>query len=279
VNQPRTAYLFDVDGVLTNPETKRIELPGVFDELVRLLENLEPVGLNTGRSLDFISQVLDPIESRISDIKLLRNFFAIGEKGGVRIVYNELGQRITHVDYGISVAGVIQEEVRSLIKAKYSKTMFYDETKQTMVSIELLPVEQMNGLTFKDFKVAQKQLTAELHELLAKYCLESELRVDPTRIATDIENVHAGKALGARQCLGLLRERKINPEHVLVFGDSTSDYDMAEELYRVGLSVEFVFVGGRDLLDGKNKNDFLITFTKAHCDHGTLEYLKGIQLP
>ena len=86
----------------------------------------------------------------------------------------------------------------------YCDTMFYDETKQTMISVELLSAEQMKETSFEDFKAAQKQLTIELHTLLASYHLDGDLRVDPTRIATDIENVHVGKALGARQFVKLL---------------------------------------------------------------------------
>lgn len=274
MNQPYTAYLFDVDGVLTNPETKRVEQPDIFDELAKLLERSHPVGLITGRSLAFINPLLDRFESAITDMTLLGNFFAIGEKGGVRIVYNDNGQRVMHVDHGISVPSVIQEEVRSLVDAKYFETMFYDETKQTMISVELLPIEKMKGLSFEDFKVAQKKLTVELHIILAKYCLDRQLRVDPTRIATDIENVHAGKGLGARQFLALLQQKRIQPEHALVFGDSISDYDMAEELHKRGLLVEFIFVGEREALETKDTGDFIVSFTQGHCDKGTIEYLK-----
>jgi hypothetical protein len=90
-----------------------------------------------------------------------------------------------------------------------------------------------------------------------------------------MQNVHVGKALGARQFVELLRERGIGPRRFLVFGDSISDYDMAKELHRLGLLVEFVFVGGRELLDAKNTEAFLVTFTQGDCDEATIEYLKA----
>jgi hypothetical protein len=148
--QPHTAYLFDIDGVLTNPESKRVEQAEMLAQLVKRLERLEPVGVNTGRSLDFImEQVLDPIESRIIDKKLVRHFFAIGEKGGACIVYNEDNQSIMQVDNSISVPEIIRAEVKFIVsQEKYSDTMFYDDTKKTMVSGRIAPTREHEGEIF-----------------------------------------------------------------------------------------------------------------------------------
>ena len=65
---PRTAWLFDVDGVLTDPERKIVAESALFDELIRRLTHGEPVGLNTGRSAEFIvAAVLDPLERHAPD--------------------------------------------------------------------------------------------------------------------------------------------------------------------------------------------------------------------
>ena len=43
------AWIFDVDGVITNPIEKRVTLSKIVDELIRRLKKNEPIGLNTGR--------------------------------------------------------------------------------------------------------------------------------------------------------------------------------------------------------------------------------------
>ena len=270
MHYPQRAYLFDVDGVLTNLTAKRVEQEALFDELVKRLERGEPIGLNTGRSLEFIiEQVLTPLEARLKGIHLLQNLFAIGEKGAMWITYDENGVRTTYIDESISVPRVIKDEVRELMgQTPYSDTMFYDKTKQTMVSTELRP-----GKTVAEFQEIQKQVAVALQEILVRHGLQDKFRVDSTGIAIDIENVRAGKALGARRFVELLQKRGIDPKKYFGFGDSTSDYDMHEELQRLGINAQFVFVGEPEYLAGKLPKG--VIFTKQPYDRGTLKFLQN----
>lgn len=274
INQPKTAYLFDIDGVLTDPQAKRVELPEIFDELIKRLKQGFQIGLNTGRSLDFIiKEILDPLESKITDKKLLHNIIAIGEKGAAWITYDEKGDRTIRINENITVQQYIQSEVKKLInKQPYSETMFYDDTKRTMISIEELPVDRRIG-THEVFKTAQNQLKKELHNLLTRHKLNEVLKIDPTRIATDIQNKHVGKALGARKFVEIMKERGIDPQKYLCFGDSASDHEMFEELLRLGKQTQFIFVGGREHLTGKDLDG--VIFTDQHVDKGTLEFLQN----
>lgn len=268
---PQTAWLFDVDGVLTDPQAKRITQPEIFDELIKRLEKREPIGLNTGRSLEFIiSKILDPLEASLKEKNLLRNIIAVGEKGAAWITYDDNGTKMVNVDPNISVPQKIQDQIRELIdKTPYSDTMFYDETKRTMVSVELKPDK-----TIAEFKKPQQELISALQILLKKYHLEDVLKIDPTRICTDLENKHVGKAFGARKFVELLREMRIEPQEYIGFGDSASDYEMFEELIHLNKKAHFVFVGGKEHLTGK-KDFALITFTEHLFDKGTLEYLQS----
>jgi len=267
---PKRAYLFDVDGVLTNPEAKKIEQKEIFDELIKRLQEGEPIGLNTGRSLEFmILEVLQPLESKITEKVLLKNVFAIGEKGSAWITYDSHGVRTVRVDKLTSVPQAVQDEVKVLLeKPIYKNVMFYDETKLTMVSVEL-----KHGKSIVEFQNPQKELTQELQILLMRHGLQSQLKIDPTRIATDIENVHVGKALGARRFVEILTERGILPEEYIGFGDSISDYDMLTELEKLQKKVSFVYVGDKTDLQGKDATN--VIFTKKLLDHGTLEYLQS----
>ncbi len=274
IKQPPVAYLFDVDGVLTNPETKQVEHPEIFDELIKRLQQGIPIGLNTGRSSDFmIEQILDPLESRITDKKLLQYIIAIGEKGAVSTVYGNDGKLFIEIDRNISIPQVIQNSARALVSQRpYSETMLFDETKRTMVTIEIRRPFNMKNKSFDDFKTAQKQLAQELNVLLAQHHLAQDLKIDQTRNATDIENKQVGKALGARRFIEILEERGIYPRKYLGFGDSPSDYAMHEELKRLNKQTRFIYVGKQEDLSGKDQTG--VIFTQQQVDKGTLKFLR-----
>lgn len=76
------AWLFDIDGVITHPEQKRVTEPRIIDEIIKRLQAGEPVALVTGRSLSWmIDRVVSPLEQKVNDKSLLTNFFGLGEKG------------------------------------------------------------------------------------------------------------------------------------------------------------------------------------------------------
>jgi hydroxymethylpyrimidine pyrophosphatase-like HAD family hydrolase len=267
--EPATAWLFDVDGVLTDPERKAITEPAILDELARRLQAGEPVGLNTGRSLDFLArEVLSPLEQRMRDKSSLQNMIAIGERGGVWVVFDADGALRSHVDSSIPASQSLQRDVRALLqRPEFAEVMFYDETKQIMISTEL-----MAGKSVAEYEAPQRLLVAELRELLARHHLERDFSIDPTRIATDLEHRELGKARGARMFVEMLEARGIHPRTYLCFGDSLSDYDMLAELVRLQRDVELIFVADSALLDGEDTR--LVTFVRPFFDKGTLRYLQ-----
>ena len=265
------AWLFDVDGVITNPEQKKVTEPAILDEIAKRLKTQEPVALVTGRSIDFMRErVIDPLIERVGDSSLLQNFLAMGEKGGVWITYDQGGSPQEHVDENISVPKTLQDEVRRLIHDEFSNLMFYDESKKTMISTEM-----HDGTNLEDYHAQQKILNQKLEELVKEHGLEESLEVDPTTIATDIQNKHVGKDFAARRVLAWLKERGIKPAQFITMGDSKSDVPMAQEIYDQGVPVTFVFVGKEsDRADIERRNlPFPVTFTKAQYEKGTLEYL------
>ena len=90
----------------------------------------------------------------------------------------------------------------------------------------------------------------------------------------DLENKQVGKALGTRKFIELLGGMGIKPQEYICFGDSASDYEMFEELSRLGKKSQFVFVGGKEHLTGEKKLSS-VTFTDQLVDKGTLEYLQS----
>jgi len=268
--QTKRAYLFDVDGVLTSPEAKRVEQAEIFDQLAKRLLGGHPVGLNTGRALEFvIEEVLQPLEKKLDGNPLLQNLFAIGEKGATWITYNEKNQRIAVVDASISVPKELQQDVKELVsQPPYADVMFCDETKKTMLTVELL-----SGKTIAEFEEPQRMLTEALKQLLLKHNLVDTLKIDAGHIATDIENKYVGKNLGAKRFVDLLEEKGLHPEEYRGFGDSRSDYDMYAELKKMGKKAVFVFVGRERALLGKSLEG--VIFTAQPDDKGTLEFLQN----
>jgi hypothetical protein len=266
----RVAWLFDVDGVLTDPERKVVTRPALFDELARRLRAGEPVGLNTGRSLEFVvERILEPLEAHVGERALLHRVIAIGEKGGAWVNYDADGVVEEQVDPDLAVPAELQVAVRTLVaRPPYDELMFYDETKRTMISTEL-----RDGMSVAEFTPLQVRLVAEMRELLARRGLTERFQIDPNRIATDIQHQHVGKALGAQRFVELLEGRSEVPERYICFGDSASDYEMLTGLLALGKRAELVFVGERELLSGKDAR--FVTFSELMCDEGTLEYLRG----
>lgn len=267
--RPATAWLFDVDGVLTDPEQKRVTRPALYDELIVRLARGEPVGLNTGRSLRFIEAVLAPLEERIGDRSLLHNLIAIGEKGGAGIAYDADGTRISHVDPRIAIPPALRDEVGALAaQPEFANLMFFDETKRTMISLEL-----REGCSVAEFAPRQRALVQALQCLLDREGWSERFYIDPNRIATDIQHRTTGKAFGTATFAEELERRRIEPERYLCFGDSAHDYEMLEALLRLGKRAELVFVGGAEMLRGKDTRH--VTFTALPCDAGTLSYLQS----
>src|SRR5690348_10164825 len=85
------AWIFDVDGVITNPQEKIISDVRLLDELIKRLKKKDIIALNTGRSLAWLRKnIIALLEKRLDDKNesrsLLNNFFVVGEKGACWIL-------------------------------------------------------------------------------------------------------------------------------------------------------------------------------------------------
>jgi hypothetical protein len=152
--------------------------------------------------------------------------------------------------------------------------MFLDRSKQTMITVEMT-----DGWSVEDFQRKQVELLPELRTLIEQLGLARRVRIDATRIAIDIEHPLANKGMGARRFVQFLQERSIEPKRFIAFGDSDSDCEMAAELHRLGLLVEFVFVGDPAEFVQRDNVLFPVSFTSGKYDAGTLEYLRALATP
>lgn len=264
----KIVWIFDGDGVITNPQEKRITEPEILDQIINRLEKGEPVALNTGRSIEWVKKhVLNPLLKKIQDKKFLRYFLIVGEKGGTWAEFDHQGNLIENKDDAISVPKDIQNEVRNLINSEYSDSMFFDESKLTMVSTEM-----KDGYSLDDYKSKQKNLFEQFQELLIRKNVTDKFKVDPTTIAVDIENKFVGKNFAVKKIIEWVKRKGIETQRYISFGDSfSSDIPMAEEINSQNLPVEFIYVGKENI--NISAFPFMIHQTKAKFEKGTLEFL------
>lgn len=277
--EAQEVLIFDVDGVLTHPEKKRVMDETLYDELIDRLRSNQPVTLNTGRSLEWLQQnILTPLLGRIDGtddidkVAILRNLLVVGEKGGTWGTYDNTGAFVTNASEKLVIPEILKERARELIDQKYAESMFYDETKLTMLSVEM-----RDGFDQPTFATIQAEFVKDLQRILQETGNDKTYRVDPTTIATDVESPNVSKALGVRRLLDFLdaRDFSYRSADFIGFGDSMSDVAMTDELSRQGMSnITFVYVG--------KPTDKPLT-TKAYnvvqipgYDQAALEFLKNI---
>src|SRR3989344_762157 len=217
---PQHAWIFDVDGVITHPSKKIITEFEVLNYIIKKLEKGKPVVLNTGRSLEWImDRVINLLLKKTKNKEIFNRFFVVGEMGGVWLTFDKNGKIQKHVDRSLQFPKSLMKRVIQLVKAKYSKSMFFDDTKQTMFSIEMneeLPIDK--------YKKEQKVLVNDLSKIIKASDLNKNLRIDTTTIAADIMNKHVGKGFAVIRIIDWLKENELKPHKVFAFGDSKSDH-------------------------------------------------------
>lgn len=236
---PPLGLLLDVDGPIASPLTRTIAIPSITSDLVMLANLGIPIAFNTGRSDVFIrDQVLKPMlaggllpEARV---------YGVCEKGAVWFGGTMTTFDGIHVDETVAVPSDIVDELRDIVVSRYSDTMFFDETKRAMVS-----VEQRTDVSAAEYRAQRGRFDAEAADAFARRGLDG-FRIDPTIISTDVESVLLGKALGAERALELMKVSGSIPQLWRTVGDSRGDYSMADYLHGRGFDVAHLDVRPED---------------------------------
>jgi len=270
VTVPR-ALILDCDGVLTDPVVKCVTKVDTFAALGQRLDRGEVVAINTGRSIAWLIRngIIDFVERSVHDKANLERFMAVCEKGASWITF--IGGVIrTNIDKTITVPEAVREDVYDLVEERFRDCMFWDPTKLTMISVEMI-----DGMPLEAFTKRQAQLVADLEAILrSPDHAPFALQIDATSIATDVQHRDAGKHLGARRIVEWLERRGLAPQHYVTVGDSQSDTAMAEELQDAH-SVDFVYVGDPVRLNAEALRCRVVQ-TQARFELGTIEYLSSL---
>ncbi|HET9946684.1 MAG TPA: HAD hydrolase family protein [Patescibacteria group bacterium] len=258
-------FIFDLDGVITNPVEKKVTQPELFTFFKRILDNGDVLTINTGRQIPWIEQrVIKPFEKTLSPEET-HHIFISAEKGAV---WQEQGKDFI-VDTSCSIPKEIQEQTEKLVVDEFSDCMFYDSGKQTMMSIEML-----DGTDIALYHQRREDFVRAVKKILENAGI-TNLSIDKTNISTDIENKGVGKDLGIQRILTWLDEKNNDISHFYCFGDSPSDIAMGDKLYAENKPFTYIFTGQPERLSEVNI-DFPLTQTQALFDKGTVEYLHSL---
>lgn len=223
-------------------------------DLVALAAAGVPIAFITGRSASFLrQQVVTPLIA--AGLRAGSRMFGVCEKGGVRAPITSHGLGDIEVDRNIAVPEDYTAQLRALTAAHFADTMFFDETKHVMISIEQRP-----DVDHATYQADQKYMNEAAYNLLVRHGLgarfgdaetpdasgEVPYRVDPTIISTDIESVILDKDRGAELALAYFAGSGPLPKVWRTIGDSRSDYLMADHLHAAGFEVAHVDVRPAD---------------------------------
>src|SRR4051794_41097156 len=132
--------LFDVDGPLASPVTRTVAIPEILADLVALTAAGVPIAFITGRSDAFVrEQLLGPLhDAGLPDVFASGRgrMFGVFEKGAVEAPITGSGLGELMVDRAVALPQAVVDAVRDLVDREFADTMFFDDTKRAMVSVE-----------------------------------------------------------------------------------------------------------------------------------------------
>lgn len=259
LNNPPFGLLLDVDGPIASPITRTIAIEEIAQILVQLSSAGIPVAFVTGRSDNFIQEVVMSklVKFDIANALSLnpKVMFGVFEKGACWAPITSFGMESIEIDHSVAPSQEFIDGSREIVESKYSDLVFFDETKHAMISVEQhahidarVYASERNAIDQDIFDLAQSLgIGIRLGTQTAPDAGgQTPFRIDQTIISSDIESVELDKDRGARRALEYFRSNGITPNKWYSVGDSRSDYKMADEVYRQGLPAVHVDVRPAD---------------------------------
>ncbi|MBW8871474.1 MAG: hypothetical protein JF618_04650, partial [Leifsonia sp.] len=158
--------LFDVDGPIASPVTRTIAIRSIVTDLVSMAAAGVPIAFITGRSGAFIrNQVVNPLcDAGLGDAldQHGARMFGVFEKGGAWAPITGDGMGEVTVDETVAFAREAVDGIRGLVRDRFADTMFFDETKRAMIS-----VEQRTDVDAETYGEAQARFQDAAFDLLA----------------------------------------------------------------------------------------------------------------
>ena len=195
--------LLDVDGPIASPIERRIVIDSIVSDLLTLAAAGIPIAFITGRSDAFMrEQVVARLVAGGLDARA--HVFGVFEKGGCWAPVTPQGLGELEIDSVVAVPEALKVAVEALARERYADTMFVDEGKHVMISLE-----QRTDVSSELFAEAQGRCIAELAQVMQRLDVGPSFRIDPTIISIDVESVQLDKELGAARALDWFSARGI----------------------------------------------------------------------
>lgn len=257
------AWLFDVDGVLTNIFTKKVEHPELIRLICEKLEKDEPVGIITGKR---ISKTLDGLVNLIRDevknTDKLKYLHAEAEFGSVEVYFIN-GVEKMRFDESYELPEELTEKGKEIIES-YKDFVFFNQKKYFYTA------EMNHEGDHDEFKKIQSEIAKKLEDLIESFGLTESIEAHQDTIAINVKRRDLNKHLATRNLINWLRRENLNPDEFFVFGDSESDFQIGDELFEENKNLEFIYVGEKEAPQKPYKITRIGEF-----DAGTLKYLQS----
>lgn len=145
--------------------------------------------------------------------------------------------------------------------------IFYDETKQTMISVEICGGEDQKKITEekKMLHIYEQWIRTEILPLSV------EITIDPSIISVDIQSRHISKRIAGVHILDFLEKKHMQADIFIMFSDSLADAVLCDELVRHHKSVRFFYVGKEPI---KKYSFPVIKAKEAFYDKAVVAFLK-----
>lgn len=250
---PALGLMLDVDGPIASPVTRRVPA-AIIRDLSTLANAGIPIAFITGRSLAFLRDQV--VAALVADgLPADTRMYGVCEKGGIWFPITSAGIGQVDIDPSVALPERVVLGLRDLVRRDFESTMFFDDTKQVMVS-----VEQREDVAHEQYRQAQHAFNRVALQLCAEHgigvVLDDErvpdaqgtvaFRIESTIISTDIESITLDKDRAAERALDFFAQNGPLPQLWRSVGDSRSDYLMADHLHSVGHDVAHIDVRPAD---------------------------------
>src|SRR5579862_6550058 len=191
------AYLFDVDGVLTNPQKRKINKPELIAFLVAKLQQGVPLAFISGRGMLWLrSNMVKVFENYLSDHpgfeeRILDNVFVAGEFGGVMCIH-EREIRKESINHEFTIPEEVNRGLH-LVSFEFSEYINIETEKQTIFT-----VAAKNNAKKKAFQTHKTDIIEAFGQVVAQY---KDIEVQSDSIAVTIRNKKANKKYAAAKFL------------------------------------------------------------------------------
>ena len=260
-----SVYIFDIDGVITEPQTKKF----TNDKLIKLIIQLSSqniIAFNTGRSSEWIqNQVLSKLPNLNQN-----NFFCSCEMGNVSLYYSPSGKVLESTHNNNLIPEQLSGTIIDLVASSYYESMFVDKTKKVILTIEM-----KDGYPLAAYEKLRDRLSGEIRIILKHYHPNIHIRPSSSTIAIDVKSIESNKKLGAHAIHNWIKTKIVGYQNLpyICLGDSSTDTDMSDYFYSVGFNTKFVFVGTESINTDKK---YPIIRTAKPFTKGTEEFLSTI---